>query len=102
VSPELAPPTIADAPATPSLRSPARKMFTRRSARVAMPVEAATRQGRIAMLAWEALGDGEAVRTFLNTHDAELDARPIDLATASAAGLETVAALIATRKGATA
>ena len=74
-------------------------MFTRRAARVAMPADAAARQGRVAMLAWETLGDGEAVRAFLNTHDAELGARPIDLATESEAGLTTVAATIAARNG---
>lgn len=100
MSPDATPDT-APAPEAPetSLRSPGRKMFTRRTARVAMPVDAASRQGRVAMLAWEALGDGEAVRNFLNTHDAELGARPIDLATQSEDGLSTVAATIAARNG---
>lgn len=78
-------------------RSPGRKMFTRRAARVPMPAEAAARQGRVAMLAWEKLGDGEAVKVFLNTHDAELGGRPIDVATESDAGLATVGAAIAAR-----
>ena len=103
MSPDLA----ADAPAptedaTPPNRSPGRKMFSKRVARVPMPVEAATRQGRVATLAWEAFGDGEAARAFLNTHDDELGARPIDLATGSAAGLSTVEATIAARSGGTA
>lgn len=75
-------------------RAPGRKQFTRRSTRVAMPAEAAARQGKVAMLAWEALGDGEKVRAFLNTHDGELGGRPIDVATESAAGLASVGAAI--------
>ena len=107
MSPDLAGTTApqaetAPADSAPSNRSPGRKMFTRRTARVAMPVEAATRQGRVATLAWEAFGNGEAARAFLNTHDAELGARPIDLATESAAGLTTVEATIAALSGRTA
>ena len=90
---------IPETPPPAAHRSPMRKRFTPRSARVAMPVDAAARQGRVAMLAWEALGDGEAVRAFLNTHDAKLGARPIDLATQSEAGLSTVAATIAALSG---
>lgn len=90
---------IPDAVTPAAQRSPMRKRFTPRSARVAMPVDAAARQGRVAMLAWEALGDGEAVRAFLNTHDVELGARPIDLATQSEAGLSTVTATIAALGG---
>lgn len=95
----MSPDALPDPASDTAQRSPGRKMFTRRTARVAMPVDAAARQGRVAMLAWEALGDGEAVRTFLNTHDDELGARPIDLATQSEAGLTTVAATIAARNG---
>jgi hypothetical protein len=76
-----------------------RRPFHPRKARVAMPVDAATRQGRAAMFAWEVLSDGEAVRLFLNTHDADLGGRPIDIATASTAGLAQVEAAV-TRKGA--
>lgn len=95
---DAAPP---ESPPAPAHRTPARRMFTRHAARVAMPVEAATRQGRIAMLAWETLGDGEAARAFLNTHDDELGRRPIALATESAAGLKKVEAVLAARHGRT-
>ena len=95
MSPEVT--TEADTPAVAP--APRRQMFTRRAAKVAMPADAAARQGRVAMLAWETLGDGEAVRTFLNTHDDALGARPIDLATQSEAGLTTVSTMIAKLDG---
>jgi uncharacterized protein (DUF2384 family) len=94
----MSPETRVASPAAAPERSPARRMFTPRAAKVPMPVEAATRQGRVAMLAWDALGDGAAARAFLNTHDEELGARPIDLAIGSAAGLETVEALMVARQ----
>lgn len=52
------------------------------------------RQGRAVRSAQAALGSVEAVRDFLNTHHALLDARPIDLAVASEAGLAAVEAAI--------
>lgn len=53
------------------------------------------RQGRAVRSAQAALGSVDAVRAFLNTHHAGLDARPIDLAVASEAGLAAVEATIA-------
>ena len=53
------------------------------------------RQGRAVRVAQAALGDVEAVRTFLNCHHPALDARPIDLAVASDDGLARVEAAIA-------
>lgn len=52
------------------------------------------RQGRAVRAAQAALGSVEAVRAFLNTHHPSLDARPIDLAVASEAGLIAVEAAI--------
>lgn len=54
------------------------------------------RQGRAVRAAQAALGSVEAVRDFLNSHHHSLDARPIDLAIASEAGLAAVEAAIAT------
>ena len=54
------------------------------------------RQIRAVRAAQSALGSVEAVRDFLNNHHASLDARPIDLAVASEAGLAAVEAAIAT------
>jgi uncharacterized protein (DUF2384 family) len=53
------------------------------------------RQGRAVRAAQAALGNVEAVRDFLNSHHDSLDARPIDLAVASEAGLAAVEAAIA-------
>ena len=52
------------------------------------------RQGRAVRSAQAALGSVDAVRAFLNSHHASLDARPIDLAVASEAGLAAVEAAI--------
>lgn len=61
--------------------------------------EAMDRQGRILNIAIKALGAGGAM-TFLNAHDADLGAKPLDLAVASAEGFGRVeAALLATGKG---
>jgi len=52
------------------------------------------RQIRAVRAAQAALGSVEAVRDFLNSHHDGLDARPIDLAVASEAGLAAVEAAI--------
>lgn len=57
--------------------------------------EESARQGRAVKAAQAALGSVEAVRAFLNNHHDALDARPIDLAVASDAGLASVEAAIA-------
>ncbi|MFN3434190.1 MAG: antitoxin Xre/MbcA/ParS toxin-binding domain-containing protein [Sphingomonas sp.] len=75
------------ASATPDTR---RRTRSFRPARVAMPPLAAARQARIAALAWAALGDRERVMAFLNSEDARLGGRPLDLAIASDAGLARV------------
>jgi uncharacterized protein (DUF2384 family) len=54
------------------------------------------RQIRAVRAAQAALGSVEAVRDFLNSHHDSLDARPIDLAVASDAGLAAVEAAIST------
>ncbi|HEV2817155.1 MAG TPA: antitoxin Xre/MbcA/ParS toxin-binding domain-containing protein [Allosphingosinicella sp.] len=56
--------------------------------------EEGNRQGRVVRSAQAALGSVDAVRAFLNTHHASLDARPLDLAVASEAGLTAVEALV--------
>jgi uncharacterized protein (DUF2384 family) len=53
------------------------------------------RQSRAVRSAQAALGNVEAVRAFLNSHDEALRGRPIDLAVASEAGLIAVEAAIA-------
>jgi len=57
--------------------------------------EEAERQGRVTRLAFETLRDSGRVVTFLNSEDAILGGRPIDLAVASAEGLASVERAIA-------
>lgn len=57
--------------------------------------EEAERQGRVTRLAFETLRDSGRVMTFLNSEDAILGGRPIDLAVASAEGLASVERAIA-------
>lgn len=78
------------APKRPSGRRP----FHPRRDQVELPTDAAARQGRATMLAWEILGDSGATRIFLNTFDAALQSRPIELAIGSADGLAAVEAAL--------
>jgi uncharacterized protein (DUF2384 family) len=80
-------------PASGTAPSPARKRFQPRKPASLLDQAAAARQSRVATLAWAKFGS-EAV-AFLNTHHADLDARPIDLAVASADGLARVEAILA-------
>ena len=66
------------------------KPFRDRSSAPRLTREQAERQGRVARLAFEALGRPEQARIFLNTHSAELGGRPIDLAIASDEDLQRV------------
>ena len=68
-----------------------------RPGRTAMPREAAARQLRLTSAAWAALRTPECVKAFLNSHHAELSARPIDVGIASDAGLKRVERLLAER-----
>lgn len=73
------------------------KRFRRRFDAVRLPADAAARQGKVATLAWQVLGDRDAVLTFLNTHDEALGGRPIDLAVESPSGLDAVTRLLEAR-----
>lgn len=90
-APEAAP--VSDTP--PENAKPQAQRFRSRYATVRLAPDAAMRQGRVATLAWEALGDRDAMIAFLNTHDVTLGGRPIDLAVASDAGFAAVAARLA-------
>lgn len=76
-------------PAAPK-RSP---MRFRRSNAPQLSAEDARRQGEITRLAFHVLGRDGAI-DFLNSDNAELGARPLDLATASAAGCAAVEAAL--------
>lgn len=54
------------------------------------------RQGRVVIAAHAAFADVDAVRAFLNNPHDGLRARPLDVATASEAGLRRVEAMIVT------
>jgi hypothetical protein len=78
-------------------RKPANKRFQSRLAKPRLSAEQAARQGRAARLAWESFAEPGAAIAFLNGHDDALGGRPIDLAVASATGLQAVEAAIAAR-----
>jgi hypothetical protein len=59
-----------------------------------MPNEEAVRQGRITLLAWNAIGR-DAALAFLNNPSDALGGRPLDIATASNAGFALVEQAIA-------
>ncbi len=84
------------AAAAPEERAPVRP-FRRPFTATRLAPESVERQGRVASLAFEALGRDAATR-FLNEHDAALGGRPLDLAIASVEGLAAVEQAIATRK----
>lgn len=69
-------------------------MRFRRSGMPRLDTEHARRQGDITRLAIGLLGATEAIR-FLNTENADLGARPLDLAIASAEGRAIVEAALA-------
>lgn len=68
-------------------------MRFRRSNAPRLEAESARRQGDIARLAFHRLGREEAMQ-FLNSDNAELGARPLDLATSSADGFASVEAAL--------
>ena len=68
--------------------------FRRSRPMAKMPRENAQRQGAIATLAFMEFGDRDKAVTFLNTHNDTLDARPLDVASASSEGFDKVSDLI--------
>jgi uncharacterized protein (DUF2384 family) len=73
------------------------KRFRNRFAEKRLSADGAERQGRVTKLAWEKLGGTAGAVDFLNNHDDALGGRPLDIAVASAAGLEAVEQAIAAR-----
>ena len=59
------------------------------------PAELVARQMKATALAFRVLGAVDAVRAFLNDVDERLGGRPLDVAGASAEGLERVSAALA-------
>jgi hypothetical protein len=73
-----------------------RKRF-RGNARTKLAPDVQARQSRIALLAFQCLPDRETALLFLNSDDETLGGRPIDIASASEAGAERVAAALRAR-----
>ncbi|NYT42824.1 DUF2384 domain-containing protein [Sphingomonas sp. R-74633] len=86
-------PAAEGAPEKPARTSGFRKKYSE----VRLSPESAERQGRIARIAFEALGR-EGATAFLNEQDDALGGRPLDLAIASAEGLAAVEKAIAARR----
>ena len=78
-------------PVAPSRTAPGRRFIPRNAVRLAP--DAAERQGRITRIAVEALGASAAI-LFLNSEHEGLPDRPLSMATASEAGLQSVLGLI--------
>jgi hypothetical protein len=78
----------ATSPAKPKFRR-----FTPNAPRLSQ--EQAARQGTVAARAWSAFQDRDRVVAFLNTEDASLGGRPLDLAIASDEGLAAVTVMLA-------
>src|SRR3546814_1469438 len=68
--------------------APKRRTYFRRSTEARLLPDQVGRQGQITHLAFRLLGREKAI-AFLNAHHASLGARPLDLATANAAGYVT-------------
>lgn len=77
---------------------PKRAPFKRRASLPRMAADAAARQGRVTKLAWDVLGERDAVLAFLNTHHETLGGRPLDLAIGDDDGLSRVEAALRERE----
>lgn len=80
----------ADTDETLAPKKPIRRAFRSSYGAIPFARDSAERQSKAALLAWEVLGGREPATEFLNNHNEELGARPIDLAIANAEGLDAV------------
>lgn len=71
--------------------------FSRRANTPRLTPEEAARQGKASWLAFDILGQADAI-AFLNTHDDALGGRPIDLAVAGPEGLAAIEQALAARR----
>lgn len=76
--------------ASPAERGPPQRAARWRKARERMDPQEAMRQGEVARTAFAVFGDRDRALAFLNGSHGGLGGRPIDLAIASATGLEAV------------
>ena len=98
IAPEAAVETPTDAPAVPA-NPMRRRQFRPASIKSKLSADEANRQGRAVRMAFEIMGKDEA-RAFLNEPDDALGGRPLDVATASAEGMQAVEQALAARRGA--
>jgi hypothetical protein len=84
-------------PAAPAPAAKPRMPFRRFVAKTRMTPDDARRQSSIVQAAWKSFGEREPAMAFLNTHQDELDGRPLDIATASDEGLAAIQQLLAER-----
>lgn len=89
------PPAEPATEAAPRANKPITRRFRKAMVGERLSADQARRQGHVSRVAWERLGGRDAAVAFLNTHHADLDARPLDLAIASDEGLARVEALLA-------
>lgn len=73
-----------------------RRQFRTAATKSKLSADEANRQGRVVRIAFELMGR-DASRAFLNESDDSLGGRPLDVATASADGMQAVEAAIAAR-----
>ncbi len=93
---ELPVAAVAEAPVeTP--RKPGAMRFKRKYTTVRLTPDQASRQGQVATSAFRRFGERDKAMAFLNDHDDALGGRPLDLAIASAEGLQTVEAAMLAR-----
>ncbi len=88
-------PTAPDSPV--DAPKPRAKQFRRTYTTVRLTPEQASRQGQVATSAFRHFGGRDAAMAFLNGHDESLGGRPLDLAIASADGLQAVEAAMQAR-----
>lgn len=98
IAPEAAVEVPTDAPAVPA-NPMRRRQFRPASVKSKLSADEANRQGRAVRMAFEIMGKDEA-RAFLNEPDDALGGRPLDVATASAEGMQAVEQALAARRGA--
>lgn len=70
------------------------RMRFRQSANGRPDTEVIARQSRIALLAFQAFGSREAAREFLNTEDARLGGRPLEIVGCDDAGFDAISAAL--------
>ena len=97
VAPDAGESVVADG--AESARAPMkRRQFRTAATKSKLSADEANRQGRVVRIAFEVMGRDTA-RAFLNEPNDDLGGRPLDVATASADGMQAVEAAISAQGG---